>query len=129
LVTFKQRQYLFGAQCIWWIAALVQLDPALRYYLDHQEFPSKIQQNNLREPSTISMNREISSTPRDIRRQSDSDGTTVPIRNQYLADPLHRTRKGRINPAPKTKKQLKAKKKKLAKLKEKKHTLRRSIAN
>jgi len=29
LVTFKQCQYLFVAECIWWIAALVQLDPAL----------------------------------------------------------------------------------------------------
>ena len=30
LVTFQERQYLFAAQCIWWIAALLQLDQALR---------------------------------------------------------------------------------------------------
>lgn len=29
LVTFEQRQYLFAAQCIWLIAALVQLNPVL----------------------------------------------------------------------------------------------------
>ena len=41
LVTFQERQYLFAAQCIWWIGALLQLDPALRYFIDNREFPSK----------------------------------------------------------------------------------------
>ena len=35
IVTFQQHQYLFAAQCMWWIAALVQLDPALRYFIDN----------------------------------------------------------------------------------------------
>jgi len=38
---FHQRQYLFAAQCIWWISALVGLQPALVYYLDNHEFPSQ----------------------------------------------------------------------------------------
>jgi len=42
LVTFDERQYLFAGQCIWWIAALVQLDPALRHFIDHRDLPSMV---------------------------------------------------------------------------------------
>jgi len=50
LVTFEQRQYLFAAQCIWRIAALVQLDPALQYFLNNCRFPSeKLIQYTIRE--------------------------------------------------------------------------------
>jgi len=45
LVTFEQRQYLFVAQWIWWIATIVQLDPALQYFLRHHEFPSEMRKN------------------------------------------------------------------------------------
>jgi len=92
LVNFTERQYLFAAQCIWWIAALDSLDPALRQLLDHRKFP------------------DISSIPRDIHRQSETDEDEVPVQNEYQADPLRHTRKERVNCLPKTRKQLMAKK-------------------
>jgi len=105
LVTFEEHQYLFAAQCVWWIAALFQLDPALRYFIDHRELPSKVTGVDAETQST---ERLISLTPRDIRRHSETDEYAIPERSQYQADPLRPTRKGRINPLPQTKKQLKA---------------------
>lgn len=89
LITFKERQYLFAAQCIWWIAALVQLDPALTYLIDHQKFPSDIESGKeVRASVQVSFEREISATPRDIQRQSETDEYTVPEQSQYQGDPL-----------------------------------------
>jgi len=109
LVTFEEQQYLFAAQCIWWIAALVQLDPALKYLINHRKFPSDITRVNAeRESIRPSIERGISSTPRDIQRYSKLNKNTELVENQYQADPLQRTRKGRVNPLPKTKKKLRA---------------------
>ena len=109
LVTFEEQQYLFAAQCIWWIAALVQLDPALKYLIDHGKFPSHITRVNAeRESIRQSIERGISSTPRDIQRYSKLNKNTELVENQYQADPLQRTRKGTVNPLPKIKKQLRA---------------------
>ena len=67
-VTSDQRQYLFATLCIWWIAALVQLDPALRYFLGHQKFPSeKIKTGSLGQNETTGVDRGICSTHRNIQ--------------------------------------------------------------
>jgi len=43
LATFEERQYLLAAQCIWWIAAFVPLDFALRYLVENRKFRSELQ--------------------------------------------------------------------------------------
>jgi len=83
LVTFQECQYLFAAQCIWWIAALVQLDAALRYLINNQKFPSGLRSDKEeRSPISLLIEREVSSTPRDIQRQSEIDEDAVPIQSQ-----------------------------------------------
>jgi len=120
LVTYKQCQYLFATQCIRWILASVQLYPALGYYLEYQKFASE--ESNSSELWQLwgeLADRNISSTPQDIQRQSESAELAGSVGNQYQADPLRRTRNGRINHLPKPKQQLKAKRKRLAKLQNK----------
>jgi len=120
LVTFEQRQYLFAAQCIWWIAALVQLDPALQYFLNNCRFPSeKLIQYTIREEQEEIVNRDISSTPRDIQQRSIIQELEDSVINNYQADSLRRTWKGRINHLPQTRKQLKVEQKGLARLQNK----------
>jgi len=120
LVAFELPQYLFAAQCIWWIAMLVQLDPALQYFLDHREFPSEVWCHN-EEPEIIeaSLEREIPVGPGDIQQWSVIAESPVPANTHHQADPLGRTRKGKLNPSPTTRKQLKVEWKRLANLQKK----------
>jgi len=113
LVTFQERQYLFAAQCIWWIGAFVQLDPALRFLIDNRELPSAWLNDDQTRADVIE--REISSTLRDIQRRSLSEEREAPAEIQYWTDPLRRTRKWRIVPLPTTRNQLKAERKRLLK--------------
>jgi len=89
----RQNQYFFVASCVWWIASVIGLDTGLTIHID----------NLVRAGD----DRGISSTPRDIARDISVDLNTqeaiVPA--NYIIDPLRRTRKGRINPLPQTKKQ------------------------
>jgi len=124
LVTFEERQYHFAAQCIWWIAALVQLDPALRYFIDHRELPSKVMGVDAETQSTEML---ISPTPRDLQRHSETDEYAVPERSQYQADPLRHTWKGRSNSLPQTKKQLKAGRKRQSRNQQRKKELVKNL--
>ena len=105
LIIFGERRYTFALHCIWWLASLVQLDTALRYLIEHHQFPSEN-----RETQNNKIDRQISPIPRDIARdssvRSDRSIPRKPI-DSYISDPLRRTRKGRVNPRPETKKQLK----------------------
>jgi len=103
LILFAERQYTFALHCIWWLASLVQLDTALRYLIEYHQFPSEN-----REIQDDKIDREISSTPRDIARDiSVNSNTRKAIASEnYITDPLRRTRKGRINSLPQNKKQL-----------------------
>ena len=94
----RELQYFFVWNCVCWIASVIGLDEQLRKYID-----------NLAEmqPAIV---REISTTPRDIARNlSIEPATKLPkvSVNSYVKDPLRRTRKGRVNPLPQSKKQLK----------------------
>jgi len=100
--TFEQCQYLFATQCIWWIAALFQLDTALRYFLKYLKFPSE--EPNMTEwqiPILAVIERGISQTPRDIRQRSAAIKYNESVDENHQADSSRRTRKGTINPLPK----------------------------
>jgi len=90
----KQNQYFFVASCAWWIASVIGLDTGLTTHID----------NLVRAEGC----RGISTTPRDIARDISVDPITreAIAPEKYITDPLRRTRKGRINPLPQTKKQL-----------------------
>jgi len=69
LAMFEQRQYIFAAQSIWWIAGLVQSDPALQYFLMYRKFPKdECDHNEEQELTQETIERSISPTPRDIQQ-------------------------------------------------------------
>jgi len=68
LATFEQRHNPFATQCIWWIAALVQLDPALSYYLEYWRFPTEgLNRRELKDVPAASFDTGVSSTLRDVQ--------------------------------------------------------------
>jgi hypothetical protein len=71
------------ANCAWWIAGMIGLDSS--------KLGKEINY------------REVSEIPRDIAREVSPEDKPA----EYIPDPLRRTRKGRINPLPQTKTQLK----------------------
>jgi len=67
---FAERQYTFALHCIWWLASLVQLDTALRYLIEYNQFPSEN-----RETQDDTIDKQISPIPRDL--QNDSRGKSI----------------------------------------------------
>jgi hypothetical protein len=74
----KEYQYLFVANCGWWIAAVIGLDTGLTNYIDNLYVRSQVGQ---REPLPAQNNsiREISSTRRDIGRSVSATSRIVEI--------------------------------------------------
>ena len=94
---------------------MVSLDPALRYYLDSQRFLSDLSViKDAQEIQQKTIERSISSIPQDIQRKSAKSPELV--NSNHRNDPLRHTRKGRVNPFPTMKRQLKAERKRLVKL-------------
>jgi len=97
IISFARNvQYLFVANCVWWIAGVIGLDEGLRIHIDNLTSRERIIQG-------------VSSTPRDIAKDIslDLDKQALSSSAKYVNDPLRRTRKGRVNPLPQSKKQLK----------------------
>ena len=92
----SNTQYLFVANCVWWIAGIIASDDGLRIHIDNLTSQERII-------------RGVSSTPRDIARNTSLDLYKQALSSSanYVSDPLRRTRKGRVNPLPQSKKQLK----------------------
>jgi hypothetical protein len=88
----RENQYLFVANCVWWIAGIIGLDIGLQLYID-----------NLESRKATIVNRAISETPRDIARGVSPNEPS----SDYIPEPLRRVRRGRINPLPQSKKSLK----------------------
>jgi len=96
IISFARNiQHLFVANCVWWIAGILGFDGNLRIHIDNL---------TLRE-RTI---RGVSSTPWDIATNIslDLDKQALSSSANCVSDPLRRTRKGRVNPLPQSKKQL-----------------------
>jgi len=97
IISFARNiQYLFVANCVWWIAGIIGLDDDLRIHIN----------NLILRERTI---RGVSSTPRGIARNIslDLDKQALSSSAHYVSDTLRRTRKGRVNPLPQSQKQLK----------------------
>jgi hypothetical protein len=102
IVSFaKEKQYLFVANCAWWIAGIIGLDSGLVIYIDNlrSRQPKARRTSNLEREINY---REISEIPRDIAREVSSEDKPA----EYIPDPLKRIRKGRINPLSQTNRQL-----------------------
>jgi len=97
IISFARNiQHIFVGNCVWWIAGVIGLDDGLKINIDNLTSRERII-------------RGASSTPRDIARDTslDLDEQALPSSANYHSDPLRRTRKGRVNPLPQTKKQFK----------------------
>ena len=93
IVSFaRKNQYLFVANCAWWLAGIIGLDSGLINYIDNLESRKRVIQP-----------REISTVPRDIAREVSPDDKPL---HKY-SSVLRKTRQGRVNPLPQTKRQLK----------------------
>jgi hypothetical protein len=88
----RENQYLFVANCIWWISGVIGLESGLSNHIDNLESRKEIHQP-----------RGVSSTPRDIA----SDVSPEDTPSNYVSGSLRKVRKGRINPTPKSKRPLK----------------------
>jgi hypothetical protein len=97
----RENQYLFVANCAWWISGVINLQQRLINHID-----------NLEARKAVIHNRAISVTPRDIARGVSPEGKF----SDYIPDPLRRTRKGRINPTPQSKRQLRKARKALQRI-------------
>jgi hypothetical protein len=85
----RENQYLFLANCVWWLAGITGFDSGLTIFIDNLEIRKRALQP-----------REVSTTPRDISRD-------VSPSVEYIPDPLRKTLKGRTNPLPQRKTQRK----------------------
>jgi hypothetical protein len=105
----KNHQYLFVANCAWWIAGVIGLESGLITLID-----------NLESRRLDNQPRGISSVPRDIAREVSPEITSP----NATPERLRQTRSGRVNPLPQTKTQLKKarKRKRLQEAKEQLHT-------
>jgi len=128
----RENQYLFVANCAWWLAGILGLDSGLTIFID-----------NLESRKYIHRSREISSIPKDIARIASVDLDQINIEEEiiqqrspsiasifartklaesnYISDPLGRTRKGKTNPVPQSKTQLKKARRRLKKAQQAKH--------
>jgi len=92
---------------VWWISGILGLTDDLVIYIDKLVLKQRVDL------------RQISSIPRDIARDiNDQPANNLPSVSdkEYSYDPLGRTRRGRINSIPQTKRQLKKARQAKAKL-------------
>jgi len=111
IATFHAKQYVFAAQCVWWISAIIGLQPVLVYFIDNQRFSSKADLGESHQPVTISRDNQKSRTREttncdreNLRLDQVLDEAEAFIewseaaRKQFVTDPLCQTRQGHINP-------------------------------
>jgi hypothetical protein len=77
IVSFaRENQYLFVANCVWWIAGIIGLDSELTIFIDNLEI-----RRNTNQP------REISTTPRDVTRSESVDPEQIKLEESILRNP------------------------------------------
>jgi hypothetical protein len=107
----RENQYLFVANCTWWIAGKIGLDSGLTIYIDNLETRKRIGQNR------------ISTTPRDIARSESVDSEQIKIEESLIqntnTNPPKVQRVTRSNPAGGIQKLSRKERKRIAKAKAK----------
>jgi len=108
----QEWQYPFGALCVWWISALVQLQRTLVYYIANRIFPAA-KRTQTAPQNDSSDTWSISSTPTDVTGHHWNQGyssvsltsdttESIPqnskkLRKDNIIEPLRWTCKGKIN--------------------------------
>jgi len=104
----KENQYLFVANCVWWLAGITGLDSGLTRHIDNLHLQGQAHlKESASEPGTLV--RSVSTTPRDLTEDQRLD-QVLERAEQVVQDSIRdRTARkpGRVNPLPDTKEQLK----------------------
>jgi hypothetical protein len=98
----RDSQYLFVANCVWWIASIIGLEQGLIDHIDNlekREYPAPLKERfgkvHPDRVKQVTSERAVSAIPRDLTEDQRRDHT------QSIRNP------NRINPLPQTKNQLK----------------------
>jgi hypothetical protein len=98
----RESQYLFVANCAWWIASIIGLEQGLIIHIDNltkrrhpESFEERSDNIHTDRNSQVTSERAVSATPRDLTEDQRRD------HKQSIRKP------NRINPLPQTKNQLK----------------------
>jgi hypothetical protein len=122
------------AQCVWWLASIIGLEQGLVTHIDNlqkrKDISSGKDQREIIHPDRIQqiqLGREVSSTPRDLTEDQRLDrileGAEKVIQESFQDRTIKQ--RGRVNPLPTTKRQLKE----AQKLKRRQEVLRKSDAD
>jgi hypothetical protein len=92
IISFSREiQYLFVANCAWWVPGVIGLDPGLTIFIDNLETRKRIEQNR------------ISTTPRDITRSESVDLEQIKLEELIIQNTNKNapkvSRVTRLNPA------------------------------
>jgi len=117
IISYSRRtQQIFVAQCIWWLASIIGLEQGLIVHIDNlrereRQVPevNQIKSTNPDRLQQILSERAVSSTPRDLTEDSRLDRILVSAERVVQESLRDRAvgQRGRVNPLPTTKKQLK----------------------
>jgi hypothetical protein len=92
----RENEYLFVANCAWWIAGVIGLDSELTIHIDNLHTRRQV---NLREPASApeTLLRSVSQTPRDIARSVSVDQDSNIPEEELLAVTRRKNQRSRRN--------------------------------
>jgi len=95
---FEKEDKLFAAQCIWWLASIIQFREILTYYRQYKIFPSEYLKNIVVTP--LPNNRDIEEIPDGDISPLDLDNQEIPeSEEEHLSQvtPVRTTRRRLLN--------------------------------
>jgi len=141
----RSKGYIFAAQCVWWLASIIELEQGLINHIDNLQSrrgsqlrrSSDIPQGNLEEPESegipsrvhpthlhqVPVSRGVSAIPRDLSEDKQFD-EILENTGQYIEQSIKARSSwqgNRVNPLPETKRHLK-KARKVKRLQEARNT-------
>lgn len=91
------HHYIFAAQCVWWLASLLGLQQGLLRYTVILAVRSVIIERGISTtPLDTSANNQVGEVSENFPSRS-SDNQQQSNMQNYISDPLRRTRKGRVS--------------------------------
>jgi hypothetical protein len=111
IVFVRRTQQIFLAQCVWWIASVIGLEPGLKIHIDNLASRKPTEQDQLPQqivPGTVRQNsgkRSVSAVPRDLTEAQHLDlifeSAEQVIQESFTDRSL--VQGNRVNPLPMTK--------------------------
>jgi len=109
---FQKADNIFAAQCIWWLASIVQYTEILKFYFEYQVFPSEYVRDLVVTPLPVQSSQEeiffedniseLNLAEANIEKSSKGNYIEHPSREKFLPKdtsdclPIYTTRSGRV---------------------------------